>query len=501
MRSAGILLHITSLPSDYPSGDLGPGAYAFADFLAESYQEYWQVLPITPVTSANAYSPYSSDSGMAGNVLLISPDGMSEMGLLDKSDLVSEPGSPEVSDLNATEKIKNHLFDKAWKKYQATKKFPWQEAFDDFIQKEDYWLGDYALYVALKKHHQELPWYSWPDEYKLRQKSALKEFTQASAGMILREKLLQFVFHKQWMSLHEYCISRGVRIFGDLPFYLSYDSAEVWSSREMFNLHANGTMAGVAGVPPDYFSATGQLWGMPTYNWESLRLSGYRWWIRRIQHSMQLFDKIRIDHFRAFDQYWEVPPDSDTAEVGEWKDGPGENFFKSVQDVFGDLPIVAEDLGDKMERVHELCHRLRIPGMRVLLFAFGDHLATSIDIPHNYERNCVCYTGTHDNNTVRGWYVDDASDVEKQNVSRYLSRKVDERNVSHLLCMLAYASVARLCILPMQDVLNLDGRARMNKPGMTSDNWKWRMAPGHLNEGVKELLREWTNTYHRGSRT
>ncbi len=498
-RGAGVLLHITSLPSDFGIGDMGPEAKKFADFLQSAAQKYWQVLPLTPISKAGSFSPYSSISGMAGYILLISPELLHRDGLLDKGTLeqLTIPATAITNYVLATAN-KKKLFQQAYDAFHE--KFPeGMPEFMEYCNRESYWLNDFALFVVLKEVYDETPWYTWPEDYKMRNKKALQSFAAEHEQKISKVKWLQFVFAEQWRELKLYCNNKGIKLLGDLPFYVSYDSVDVWSNREMFNLDKEGSIRGVAGVPPDYFSKEGQLWGMPTFNWRELRKQGYNWWLKRLSKNLELFDLLRLDHFRAFAAYWEVRAGEKTAINGKWKRGPGADFFRVVKAKLGGLPFVAEDLGDKMEDVYELRDKVGLPGMKVLQFAFGDNMADSVDIPHNFRNaNCVVYTGTHDNNTTVGWFRTEKSREDKRRIEGYTGIKPNENNINDIMIRLAYASIADTVIIPMQDLLGLNEDSRMNTPG-TSDgqNWKWRMLPEQLNMASTNKLREWMRNFNR----
>ncbi|HYG20783.1 MAG TPA: 4-alpha-glucanotransferase [Ohtaekwangia sp.] len=497
-RGAGILLHISGLPSAFGIGDLGPEAYRFADFLQRSRQKYWQVLPLNPTTAAAGYSPYSAVSAMAGNALLISPEKLADEGLLNRSILRQYmiPSAGKV-DFRKAEQAKEKLFADAYSNFNNGSFASLQKRFMTFSKREAYWLDDYALYEVIKKSQQGKPWYAWPDDLKKRKKTALERFTRENAAGLDYERWLQFIFSWQWADLKKYCAGAGIRFFGDLPFYLSYDAADVWSQRELFSLDSAGNPKGVAGVPPDYFNKNGQRWGMPVFRWDVLKETNYAWWMQRLRKNTELYDILRLDHFRAFSDYWEVPAKEKTAVKGQWKPGPGASFFKRAEQDLQHLPFVAEDLGEITEDVYILRDKFDLPGMKVLQFAFGDNMPTSEHAPHNYIPNSVAYTGTHDNNTTRGWYRKDADRATLKRLVDYADRDVRESTVHLVMGQLAYASVANTVILPMQDVLGLDESARMNTPASLKNNWLWRMEKGALTLGIQNLLKKWTVTYNR----
>lgn len=497
-RGAGLLMHISSLPSAYGIGDLGPEAYQFADFLARSRQKYWQLLPLNPTEEGQGHSPYSSISSRAGNVLFISPDLLVDDGLLQASDLrhAALPAEGRVNYPEA-ERVKSALFEKAWKAFRDGSASFLQKDFQAFRQKEKEWLDDFALYALLKERNGGKPWYEWEEDLKLRKPASLERIAAEGEETLDKIKWLQFLFARQWQALRSYCNDRDIRLIGDLPFYVSYDSADVWAHRHLFALDEEGARTGLAGVPPDSFSADGQLWGMPVFNWEALKEEGYAWWIARLRKNIELFDIVRLDHFRAFAAYWEVPAGESTARNGTWKEGPGAPFFTAVKEQLGELPFVAEDLGEIDAPVYQLRDAFGLPGMKVLQFAFGGDMPRSVHIPHNHEPNFLVYTGTHDNNTTRGWFSRDADDTTRAHLEAYVGRPVSAAEVHIVFARMAYGSVASIAILPLQDVLNLDERARMNTPASGQDNWAWRLLPGQLTGIAQGNLRKWTRMYNR----
>lgn len=497
-RGAGVLLHISSLSSPFGIGDMGPEANAFADFLSRSRQKYWQLLPLNPTEAGQGYSPYSALSSKAGYPLLISPEALVKDGLL-KTDEVKTYRLPQDSQANfkEAEQAKGELFDKAYAVFVRLKDSPLHNAFDAFCKKESAWLDDFALFMFLKKQHEGAPWYEWPDPFKKRDAEALKKLSQKAQKELKKVKWLQFIFAKQWHELRTYANHRNIKFIGDIPFYISYDSSDVWAAQELFAVDENGVRTGMAGVPPDSFSADGQLWGMPVFNWEKMKETGYRWWIDRLRKNIELFDLVRLDHFRAFAAYWNVPEGERTARNGQWIQGPGPDFFRAVEAALGDLPFVAEDLGDIDEHVLNLRDEFRLPGMKVLQFAFGEDMPQSDYIPHNYEKNFLVYTGTHDNNTTVGWFNTEISDGIKQRIQQYVGQEVNSGNVHEVFARLAFSSVANVAILPMQDVLGLDEKGRMNVPSSVENNWAWRLAPGQLTSETEKKLLEWARTYNR----
>lgn len=496
-RGAGLLLHVTSLPSAFGVGDIGPQAHQFVDFLYNSGQQYWQMLPVNPVDRGAGYSPYSATSSIAGNALMISPELLVTDGWLNSDDIKSiNLSSTSRADLEKAIEVKTAIFDKAWQRFSdadASKK----KDFEAFKVNEAWWLDDFALYQILKQNNNNKPWYEWPKAIRQREASALEKTIKQHAAAIEKEKWLQYIFSQQWQALKLYADKKGVVLFGDMPFYISYDSVDVWSNPELFKLDKESKIQGVAGVPPDYFSAEGQLWGMPVFNWDILKQQNYNWWMQRIRKNLEYFNLIRLDHFRAFTDYWEVPGGETTAINGKWVPGPGADFFHAIKNELGHLPFVAEDLGEIDAPVYQLRDDFNLPGMRVLQFAFGGETPVSDHIPHNFTKNSFAYTGTHDNNTLKGWFMQDADKVVKNAINQYTGQKVTDKNVCDVLIRQCYASVAKVAILPVQDVLGLDGSHRMNVPASANGNWTWRVEPGELNDKVATTLNGWAKLYNR----
>jgi malto-oligosyltrehalose synthase/4-alpha-glucanotransferase len=497
-RGAGILMHITSLPSPFGVGDLGPEAHNFANFLGRSGQKYWQLLPLNPTGEEQNYSPYSSVSSMAGNTLLISPEKLVQAGLLTNSDLKGYqlPVNEKV-DYAQAQRGKNLLLSLAYQNFKHGNFSSLNREFQLFCEQEAYWLDDFALYITLKQQNNNAAWYQWPTDYRQRKTAVLKRFAVQHDLEIEEVKWLQFIFQLQWSDLKKHCQVLNVQLFGDLPFYVSHDSVDVWANPDSFYLDSDGQMTGIAGVPPDYFNADGQLWGMPVYRWDVMKARGYDWWIDRLRKNMQLFDLLRLDHFRAFSAYWDVPAGEDTAKNGKWKPGPSSDFFKVVQAALGNLSFVAEDLGDIDAPVFELRDEFEFPGMKVLQFAFGDEIADSLYIPHNYQENYLVYTGTHDNNTTVGWFNQDTNSAVRKQIKQYTGQSVKAKNIHEVLSRVAYASTAKIAMLPIQDVIGLDETARMNNPASAKNNWAWRLAKQYLTDDVEEKLLEWVKLYNR----
>lgn len=488
-RGAGVLMHITSLPSEFGIGDLGPQARAFVDFLARSGQKYWQLLPLNPTGHESLYSPYSAVSSMAGNPLLISAELLAEQGLLTREQLNQHQvkAAAEVN-YETARTHKYQLMGLAWQRFSAGHFTNLKEAFARFCETEAYWLDDFTLYVVLREQYQHSSWNKWPDAYKNRDKQALSEFAAMHKHEMDQVKFRQFIFFKQWSELKAYCDANGITLFGDLPFYMNLDSVDVWANRELFKLDEQGNIKGIAGVPPDYFSETGQLWGMPVFNWNELKKQKYSWWVERLRRNLQLFGLLRLDHFRAFESYWEVPAGETTAKNGKWMEGPRNDFFEAIKKELGQIPFIAEDLGEEMEAVYTFRDQLKLPGMKVLQFAFGENMPHAVDVPHGFTRNFVVYTGTHDNNTTLGWFSNETSKADQERMKLYTGIEVTERNVNEVMMRIAYASVASIAIIPMQDILHLDEKSRMNVPGTAENNWKWRMMPHQLTEKEERML-------------
>lgn len=496
MRGAGILAHITSLPGSPFIGDLGAAAHEFVEFLNSAGQAVWQLLPLQPTEAGQGNSPYSSSSAMAGNILLISPQKLLDDGLLNTGDLPTEPFEESRTDYPKALEYKNSILEKAYANWSNINDENSKKEFDDFCGAEDYWLNDYALYVVIKQQQENKPWFGWPDDLKNRKPDALADLQNKLAENMRQVKWRQMIFNRQWQQLREHCASKNIRLVGDIPIYVAYDSADVWSHRDIFTVHEDGSLAQVAGVPPDLFNENGQLWGMPLYDWQLLNSRQYDWWIKRVKKNTAWFDILRLDHFRGFSSYWSVPASAATAKEGRWEPGPGTDLFNEIKTQLSGLPFIAEDLGEIDEPVYILRDELNLPGMNVLQFAFGNNMSKSPYIPHHHRQYSVVYTGTHDNNTTLGWFSDMKPD-EKKRLSRYMGTRVTEQNVVDKLCRLAYMSVSALAILPMQDVLGLDGSARMNMPASAEGNWAWRMTKQQVTDKVIARLREWGDTFNR----
>ena len=497
-RRSGVLLHITSLPSSYGIGNLGPAAYEFADFMKKSGLTYWQILPLNPVEEASGFSPYSGLSAFAGNPLLISPELLHKAKLIEAKDLKTRfKFSEDTVDFEKVIKYLMPLLNKAFATFKEQGKGPLQTQYQHFCKSQVAWLNDFADYMAFKQHFAGESWVMWPDGLCDRDPKAMKELRKELSESVEKEKFLQFLFFQQWNDLKSYCQSKGVHFFGDIPFYVGYESADVWAHPNIFKLRSNRAPKAVAGVPPDYFSETGQLWGMPVFDWKALKKRKYDWWMQRIEQNLELFDLVRFDHFRAFSEYWEVPAGHETAVNGRWKKGPGGKLFKKLRKKYDDLPIIAEDLGEIDQPVRDLMHDFSLPGMKVLHFAFGKDMSQSGYIPHHHVSNAVVYTGTHDNNTTRGWYQKDLRAADRKRLAAYLQREITADNVSEELVRTAFSSVCQLAIAPMQDFLNLGPEAIMNRPSTPTGNWAWRMAKGATTPPLAHSIKELNTRYDR----
>jgi 4-alpha-glucanotransferase len=499
-RVSGILLHPTSFPGRWGIGDLGDEAYHLVDWLVAAGQRLWQTLAIGPTGYGD--SPYASFSAFAGNPLLINPDRLVEDGDLLRQDIADPPPFPnDRVDFGRVIQYKTGLLRRAARRFldQAT---PERRAqFDQFCHDNRRWLDDLALFMAVKAEHELVAWTAWEDGIALRRPEALARWSEKLADETMIHKYAQFQFFCQWQALRRYANERGVKIVGDIPIFVAHDSADVWAHPGLFYLDERGEPTVVAGVPPDYFSATGQRWGNPLYRWDLMEEQGYSWWVDRVRQAFSLVDILRIDHFRGFEAYWEIPASEPTAVKGRWVKGPFDKLFHALQNALGDasaplsasLPIIAEDLGVVTPEVVALRQKFGFPGMRVLQFAF-DSDATNPYLPFNFEPNAVVYTGTHDNDTTRGWFSAQSEEL-RHKVRLYLG--TDGHNIGWDLIRLALSSVADIAIVPLQDMLGLGGEGRMNRPGTPSGNWQWRYPPGALTDELAHRLRTLTEVYGR----
>ncbi|WP_420148341.1 4-alpha-glucanotransferase [Spirosoma sp.] len=523
-RSSGLLLHITSLPSAHGIGDLGPEAYRFADFLKASGQTYWQILPLTPVDPGAGFSPYSSPSAFAGNILMISLEKLAEERFLTRADLDVFNEQP-VQDVTVTVPTNTpgdatsaimagpliqapNTMHAAWIKkrpllQQAAEAFlqnatPAQRSdYDRFCSWHVNWLNDYALFSALQEETGEPNWIRWPTELVRRNPTALDRQNRLLHDRIEVVKVLQYFFMRQWNELTAYCFDQKIHLIGDIPIYVQFNSADVWANPTLFKLDENFQPLFVAGAPPDYFSEYGQRWGNPIYDWAEHERTDFAWWMHRLRHQMSLYSLTRLDHFLGFGVYWEIPAHEPTAKVGEWVKAPIEPFMHAMHRQFVNLPVIGEDLGAKAGEIQPYLRHYGIPGMRVIQFAFGYDLPTSTHAPHNHTENFVVYSGTHDNNTTLGWFRE-SDDAQRQRLANYLGIKITEKNVVDQICRLTMQSVARLAIMPVQDILNLDETNRMNTPGAGGRSWQWRLQPGQLTRSVATKLLKLTRMTGRG---
>ncbi len=504
-RSSGILLHCTSLPGRFGIGDLGPCAYEFADFLAAAGQRLWQVLPLNPTGYGD--SPYQCFSAFAGNPLLISLERLRDRGLLATSDLADATAfSEETVDYGAVIAHKRPLLLKAAETFFTSAGAEDRAVYESFCASSRAWLEDFALFMAVKEAHGGVAWTKWEPSIRDREPESMRAWSERLAKQLRAIRFWQFEFFRQWEDLKAYCRQRDIRRMGDIPIYVAHDSADVWARPELFYLDGQGNPTVVSGVPPDYFSATGQLWGNPIYRWDVLEADGFRWWIERFRASLALFDLVRLDHFRGFESYWEVPAGETTAIHGRWVKAPGNRLLSALRNEFGELPIVAENLGVITPPVEQLREEFGLPGMSILQFAFGTDPQAPSFRPHHYRRDLVAYTGGHDNDTVVGWWSSSGAadstrsseDVRQEHeFARAYLNFHDDAEINWIMIRAVEASVAGVVIVPLQDVLGLGSSARMNLPGTVSGNWKWRYRTGALNAELSARLRSLTALYDR----
>jgi 4-alpha-glucanotransferase len=499
-RTSGILLHLTSLPGKHGIGDLGSGAHRFIDFLAASGQSCWQFLPIGPTSTAFDNSPYMCRSVFAGNPLLISLESLAEDNYISAQDLEGEPEFSEYEvNYGKVKAFKNAALHMAFSNFSKSGQ---SADFELFCRNHKNWLDDFALFMCLRQEYHFKPWYEWPDYAARRDQKALSQYSAKHAASVLFYKFVQFVFYSQWQKIYEHAHAKNIVLIGDIPIYVALDSADVWANQELFKLDSN-TLEPlmVAGVPPDYFSETGQRWGNPVYKWQTdnrqINKKLYNWWLARFRLLFSMMDMVKIDHFRGFEAFWEIPAQEKTAINGRWVKGPGKHFFSTIKEKLKKLPIIAEDLGIITPPVEQMRDQLGFPGMRVLQFAFESDEKNPY-LPHNYEQtNTIVYTGTHDNNTTLGWFMGDTvSESARDRIRQYLN-SYDDSDISWQFTRLAMSSVAVLAIIPLQDILGFGEDCRMNKPGTQTANWRWRCAKRFLNEAVEKRLLDMTIYYNR----
>ena len=492
-RQSGVLMHISSLPGKYGIGSFGQSAYDFVDFLVRTKQRYWQILPLG--TTSYGDSPYQSFSAFAGNTYFIDFDILIEEGLLNEADVKGADfgDDPRKVDYAKIFDARRPIMEKAVARFLKAEDL---SDYESFVEQNAAWLEVFAEYMAIKEHFDNLAWTEWPDEaIRRREAASLASYREKLADKLTYHRVTQYLFFKQWLRLKAYANEHHIEIVGDMPIYVAADSADVWAQPHFFKTDAVGKPTCVAGCPPDEFSETGQLWGNPIYDWEAMDKDGYAWWIERLRESFKIYDIVRIDHFRGFESYWEVPAGSETSASGKWVKGPDYKLFAAVKEALGDLNIIAEDLGFMTDEVIELRERTGFPGMKILQFAFNPD-DESIDSPHLAPNNSVMYTGTHDNNTVLGWYKDEIDDATRQYMAQYTNRKEYE-TVPHAMLRTIFASVSFMAIATMQDLLELDSAARMNYPSTIGGNWTWRMTAEELNPIVEGELYSLTKTYRR----
>ncbi|HEX3019828.1 MAG TPA: 4-alpha-glucanotransferase [Chitinispirillaceae bacterium] len=487
-RGSGTLLHIVSLPSRFGIGDLGYQAYKFADFLASAYQSYWQLLPLNPSDLHSDFSPYSSFSSFALNPLFLSPDLLIKQGYI--TDSMVQPlvdCNPHRVAYNKSIPLKMQLLEYAFTSAQKTN---YESDYSHFCEQNAFWLDDHALFAALSNQFSNLPWNQWSPQFRDRDPAAILEFKHKHHQQIQKEKFVQYLLMQQWTRLHQYCNNIGIQLIGDLPMFVSYNSVDVWANRQIFKLDTQLQPAFFAGAPPDRFCLSGQLWHNPVYDWDTLKKENFLWWVKRFHRSFELFDLIRIDHFRGLIAYWETPANHLNATGGKWQNVPVDEFFNTMFKHFFCFPVIAEDLGTITSDVREAMNRFQIPGTKVLLFAFENQNPHHPYLPHNYEKNCMACTGTHDTNTILGWYSQDCSEKERQNLLHYLGEQSNSEPINWKAIRLMMQSAADLVIFPLQDILGYGSDTRMNIPGTRTDNWRWRFTEDAL---TAEIQRKWAD--------
>ncbi|MFA7621214.1 MAG: 4-alpha-glucanotransferase [Aminobacteriaceae bacterium] len=491
-RTCGVLLPVFSLPGRWGIGDLGKEAIEFAEFLSRSGQRTWQLLPLSETDSAMGDSPYSSSSAFAGNRLFIPPEDLMERGLITPGEAEDAPSFPaDRVDYQLVREHRVRLLSKAFSRFTPTQEYY------SFLQRHSYWVQDHAVFSSIKKRLSGLPWSEWPEGLRLRREEAL-----AQAGIELREAIdyelfVQFLFFENMELLRRECEGKGIELMGDLPIYVNYDSADVWAHRRFFLLDADLLPSEVSGVPPDYFSSTGQLWGNPLYNWEELEQDGFSWWITRLKHSLSMFHLVRIDHFRGLSGYWAVPRGEKTAERGVWRQARPEGFFNAIRQSIPSTSLLAENLGVITPDVTEAMESMGLPGMAVLLFGFSGDMRDNPHIPHNYTGNLTAYSGTHDNNTALGWYREDTTDAEREALFHYTGRTMTEEEVPEAVVRIVLSSVAERAIIPLQDHLGLGSEARINTPATPSGNWRWRALKTFFTEEFSLKIKQLAEIYGR----
>ena len=492
-RSSGILMHLSCLPGKYGIGDLGQSACEFVDFLSETGTKYWQLLPLNPTGYGN--SPYQGLSANACNPLFIDPEQLVEFCLLNTEDLSKLLNLPKLKvDFQKVINFKRRLLEKAFSAFYSSKRSPLKNEFENYKQSNQSWLEDYCFFMVIRENYHLTSWKDWPNPLKFREPQAILFFEEQHTEELEFHAFLQFIFHLQWQNLREVAHNKGIHFIGDIPIFLGYDCADVWAYPDLFKLNDRLEPQVVAGVPPDFFSPTGQLWGNPLYDWEDHHQDRYRWWIKRIKETLKYVDIIRLDHFRGFAGYYQIPSGAETAEEGEWIAGPGSELFNVIKSDLGYLPFIAEDLGTITPDVIDLRDRFDLPGMKILQFAFGGNSINDY-LPHNYPINCVAYTGTHDNPPSLGWYNNTASENERSFCRQYLGKTTE--SIPYAMIRSIWSSVAKLAIAPMQDVLVLGTNARMNIPATSQGNWQWRMKPGAVTDEIKNWLGEINMIYNR----